>query len=84
MIMVQPWSDARVRVTYDGRADAAYVAFRHIEAGEAVENVVIGRPGKGEIILDFNQEGTLLGVEIVGALDLAPAELLTDAERLDR
>ena len=49
---------------------------------EAVENLVIGRTGKGEIILDFNDAGTLLGVEIVGALDLAPAELLADAERL--
>jgi hypothetical protein len=53
-----------------------------IGAGEAVENVVIGRRGKGDIVLDFNEAGTLLGVEIIGALVLAPTELLAEAERL--
>jgi len=73
-----------MRITYDAEADAAYVAFRHIEVGEAVENLVIGRPGKGEVILDFSEAGTLLGVEIIGALDLAPAELLADRATLGR
>ena len=84
MIILSPWSDSHMRITYDARADAAYVAFQHIEAGEAVENLVIGRPGKGEVILDFNEAGILLGIEIIGALDLAPVELLATAERLDR
>ena len=69
MIMARPWSDACMRVAYDVEANAAYVAFRHIEPREAVENLVIGRPDKGEII---------------GALSLAPTELLANAERLDR
>ena len=71
-----------MRVTYDPSVNAAYIAFRHIEAGEAVENLVIERPGKGDIVLDFNQAGVLLGVEIIGALDLAPAKLLAEAELL--
>jgi uncharacterized protein YuzE len=71
-----------MRVRYDPEVDAAYVAFRHIEAGEAVENLVIGRRGKGKIVLDFNKAGTLLGVEIIGAIALAPAELLAEAEQL--
>ncbi len=71
-----------MRVTYDPRADAAYVAFRNIEAGEAVENLVVERPDKGEVILDFNEAGVLLGVEIDGALALAPGDLLAEAERL--
>jgi hypothetical protein len=41
---------------------------------------VIGRPGRGDIVLDFSEAGTLLGVEIIGALALAPAELLAEAE----
>lgn len=73
-----------LHVTHDAVADAAYVAFRPIGAGEAVENVVIGRPDQGEIVLDFTTTGTLLGVEFVGARELAPPELLAGAERLDR
>ncbi len=36
----------------------------------------------GEITLDFNGAGTLLGIEINGAVELAPAQLLAVAERL--
>jgi uncharacterized protein YuzE len=58
------------RATYDAEADAAYfpVAPR-IGAGESVENVVIDRPF-GTLILDFDDAGRLLGLEVVGARSL--------------
>lgn len=53
--------------TFDPNADAAYfhVAPR-ISNGEAVEQHIVDRP-QGEIILDFNCDGELLGIEILGA-----------------
>ena len=71
-----------MRITHDPAADAAYIEFRHIEPGEAVENVVIERPGLGDVVLDFNASGTFLGVEVIGAAALLPAELREEAEQL--
>jgi hypothetical protein len=78
--MVRSSSDMRMRVTYDPRTNAAYMAFRHIEVGEPVGDVVVERPSKGDIILDLNQ--AMLGVRSQEPLDLAPAKLLAVAERL--
>ena len=71
-----------VRITHEPSAGAAYIEFRSMDPGEAIENLVIERPGLGTIVLDFNAAGTFLGVEIIGAEALAPPELLTDAEQL--
>jgi uncharacterized protein YuzE len=38
--------------------------------GYAVENVVIERPDRGDIVLDFDADGRLLGVEVIGAAGL--------------
>jgi uncharacterized protein YuzE len=60
-----------MRMTYDGDADAAYLAVEDdVANGSAVENVVIERPGRGDIVLDFDADGRLLGVEIIGATGL--------------
>ena len=57
-----------MRMTYDSDADAAYLAIGdEVADGSAVENVVIERPGRGDIVLDFDADGRLLGVEVIGA-----------------
>ena len=58
------------RATYDAEADAAYFPVaRSIGAGESVENVVIERLS-GTLVIDFDDAGHLLGVEVVGARSL--------------
>jgi uncharacterized protein YuzE len=70
-----------VRATYDGEADAVYFSIQDgIEEGSAVENVVVGRPGQGDIILDFDAAGRLLGVEVIGARNLLDTTVLGTAD----
>lgn len=60
----------------DHAADAAYFPIEpRLANGSAAEQVVIDRP-HGTIVLDFDDAGHLLGVEVLGA-----TELLTDAAR---
>jgi uncharacterized protein YuzE len=67
-------------LTHDPDSDCAYFYVApSIADGEAVEQVVIEREGRGDIVLDFDSAGQLLGVEIVGALALLTAETLETA-----
>ncbi|MCO4273227.1 DUF2283 domain-containing protein [Pseudarthrobacter sp. HLT3-5] len=74
-----------MKITYDKEADAAYVQLvdevRDDEASTQVHS--IETPGrKGEIIIDFDAEGRILGVEILGAKDVLREKTLALAERL--
>jgi uncharacterized protein YuzE len=70
------------RFTIDHAADAAYVPIApSISAAESVENVVIER-SQGIIVLDFDVDGRLLGVEIAGASALLTPQTIADAEVL--
>ncbi|MEV6152737.1 DUF2283 domain-containing protein [Nonomuraea sp. NPDC052129] len=71
----------RTHIKHDQEADAAYIDLAPvIKSGEAVEQVIVARPPKGEVILDFDENGFLLGVEIIGAIDLLrPAALAETA-----
>jgi uncharacterized protein YuzE len=72
-----------MRMTYDSDADAAYLAVEDdVAAGSAVENVVVERPGRGDIVLDFDADGCLLGVEIIGAAGLLRPTAVAAAERI--
>ncbi|AGZ44203.1 DUF2283 domain-containing protein [Actinoplanes friuliensis] len=71
-----------MRLTYDDEANAAYLEIEDIAEGTAVENVVVERPGRGDIILDFDAAGRLLGVEVIGATALVRTTALDAAERL--
>jgi uncharacterized protein YuzE len=70
-----------VRVTYDPEVDAAYVYLREPEArkGTVTSLPVEGAPGV--IVLDFDTDGCLFGVEVLDASKLLPSELLEAAER---
>lgn len=59
-----------MKITYDKQADAAYVMITdRIHDGEAATQLhLIETPGgKGEVTLDFDRNGKLLGMEILGA-----------------
>ncbi|NQX05424.1 DUF2283 domain-containing protein [Rathayibacter sp. VKM Ac-2856] len=74
-----------MRIRYDPSANAAYLPVgREPEAGESVQQVhdIADPHGFGEIILDFDAAGHLIGVEIVGARALLRPETLADADVL--
>lgn len=73
-----------MKITYDKEADAAYVQLvDEILDGEASTQLhSIDTPGqKGEVIIDFDAEGRILGLEILGAKDVLREETLALAQR---
>ena len=71
------------RGTYDRSADAAYSNISpRITFGEAVRQDVHEIDGRGEVILDFDKDGKLLGVEILGAKSLLRPSTLKQAKRI--
>jgi uncharacterized protein YuzE len=72
--------DARVpiRVMHDPAVDAAYVALRSMTPGVPTEQVVVARE-QGSVMLEFDESGVLLGVEIRGAAAMVPVELLGES-----
>ncbi|WP_419775745.1 DUF2283 domain-containing protein [Microbacterium oxydans] len=74
-----------MHIRYDPEVDAAYLTVgREVQAGESVAQVPeIRNPhGVGEIILDFDADGHLLGVEILQASKLLRSDDLDRAKRI--
>lgn len=71
-----PDRDERVglRLTWDGEADAGYLYLTPIGPGEAASQRVVENPvaGLGDVVLDFDREGRLLGVEFLDRRLLPP------------
>lgn len=66
----------RFEASWDKKNDVAYVQLaKKIAKGSAVRQVVIDNltPG-GEIILDFDKNGKLLGMEILGLNAITPRD----------
>lgn len=65
-----------MKLTYDKEVDAVYVYLvRHIKRGESKRNVKVNE----NIILDFNDKGKLLGMEILNARKMLKKETLAAA-----
>ena len=67
-----------MRVTYDEAVDAAHIYLTEIEAG-GVATTVPGEPGSRafDINLDFDAEGRLVGIEVMGARSRLPPDFLS-------
>ncbi|WEH16575.1 DUF2283 domain-containing protein [Streptomyces sp. VNUA24] len=76
---------ADIRVTYDRKANSAYVYFVDPQARTQVARMYPCDPVEvgGMINLDFDESGCLVGVEVLGAKSKLPQYLLDMAERLD-
>lgn len=72
-----------MQIVYDRSVDAAHVYFRSILAsGEVVRTEPCDvEIREGAIILEFDAAGRLIGLEILGASRVLPAEALDAAER---
>lgn len=70
------------RFTVDHSADAAYFPIAtSIGAGDSVETLIVERP-QGTLVLDFDADGRLLGVEVLGATALLTADTIGGTEAL--
>jgi uncharacterized protein YuzE len=72
-----------VRVTYERSIDAAYIYLREIEPGGVTESVDIDAPpgvAAGSLVLDFDHDGRLVGIEVPNATRALPEQFLAAAE----
>jgi len=72
-----------LRITFDPDANAAFIYLvPDIGPGEVVHTHMCDvEIREGAIILDFDADDRLLGVEILGATSLLPESVLLQAER---
>ncbi|MET0992473.1 MAG: DUF2283 domain-containing protein [Lacisediminihabitans sp.] len=76
-------SEGKFGGTYDADADAAYFSLApDIKDGDAVRQDFFQWEGGGEIILDFDADNRLLGVEVIGARAVLRASTLRRAKRI--
>ena len=63
-----------LQLTWDGEVDAGYLALTEIGQGEAVSQRIVRNPVKwlGDVILDFDKMGRLLGIEFLDSRLLPP------------
>jgi uncharacterized protein YuzE len=66
----------RIPFNFDAKTDAAYLKLIDGDAGRSSDQRTLPVPDRGEIVLDFNLEGHLVGIEVIGARELLPPELL--------
>ena len=72
-----------MRGTYDKSADAAYIYLVDaIGDGESKRQAVVEAEGlRAMVVLDFDDEDRLLGIEIIGARSALRPETLADLTR---
>lgn len=80
-----PLAVADVRVTYDKTADAAYVYLTEPQTRVKSARMYPCDPVDADamINLDFDEQGRLIGIEVLAASSRLPEYLLRSAERLD-
>ncbi|CAM3109569.1 DUF2283 domain-containing protein [Stackebrandtia soli] len=73
-----------VKVTYDKSVNAAYVCFTEPQAKVHSASMYACDPVDvdGMINLDFDEQGRLIGIEVLAADSKLPEYLLQSAERL--
>ncbi|MFT2707646.1 DUF2283 domain-containing protein [Clavibacter zhangzhiyongii] len=72
-----------MRITYDASVDAAYIYLTGIIGDGEVDTTIhsLLTPGdRGEVALDFDADGRLLGIEVLHASAVLPAAVLAGAE----
>tara|TARA_Y100000310_G_scaffold158738_1_gene158172 strand:- start:1542 stop:1751 length:210 start_codon:yes stop_codon:yes gene_type:complete len=64
-----------MKIEYDKEVDAAYIYIKYpIANGEASKSLAVNE----NIILDFNKEGKLIGVEVLSAEKILGKEVLQE------
>jgi uncharacterized protein YuzE len=72
-----------MKVTYSKVDDAAYIFLDVIKAGGVAKTEPCEIEGlKGEINLDFDKNGRLVGIEVLSASKVLPKDVLDSAEKI--
>ncbi|MGW2091351.1 DUF2283 domain-containing protein [Promicromonospora sukumoe] len=76
---------AGLSVTYDKKANAAYIYLTEPQTRPKVARVYPCDPIEtgGMINIDFDEDGRVLGIEVLAASSKLPKYLLDVAERID-
>jgi uncharacterized protein YuzE len=70
-------------ITYDRRADAAYIYLTEIGPGEVTSGSTLDRHmDMASVNCDFNDADQLVGIEVLGASRVLSPDLLAGAEQL--
>lgn len=72
-----------MKITYSKDVDAAYIYLVDIKKGGVAKTYPLGIIDEytpGEINLDFDKNGRLVGIEILGASKVLPKKILDTAE----
>jgi uncharacterized protein YuzE len=72
-----------LRVTYSRAADAAFLYLRPVEPGGAVRQEIVGGVAEGNVILDFDADGRLVGIEVLDASRYLPGAVIAAADSID-
>ena len=64
-----------MKIEYDKDADAAYIYFKEITEGEAVQTISLNE----SVNIDLDKEGRTLGIEILDANKNLPANAIKSA-----
>ena len=63
-----------LKIKLDPSGHTAYICLTNIQSGMSVKQIKCDGPSGGTIVLDFDVDGHLLGVELIGAQTLLPQE----------
>jgi uncharacterized protein YuzE len=68
-----------MKITYDKDVDAAYIYLVDIDGGDVKQTKSVscdGAVGFGVINFDFNDDGRIIGIEVLSASNILPVGLL--------
>jgi len=68
-----------MKITYDKGADAAYIYFKEISAGEVKDTISLN----DSVNIDLDKEGKTIGIEILDASKNLPLNSLKSAESME-
>lgn len=71
-----------MKITYDKIADAVYIYLSDKERNSSYTYLCDPKEVGGMINLDFNKEGKLIGIEVLGAKSKLPADFVSNAINL--
>lgn len=71
-----------MKIEYDKEVDAAYISLKEISDGEVRYSSNSVQPSEcpGEVNLDFDNEGKLLGIEVLSASLVLSQDLISQNE----
>lgn len=59
--------ETKITISFDRQADAYYYYLAEIGKNEVAQSIPVEDVVNGEIVLDFNKDNQLIGIEIIGS-----------------